>query len=45
MATYNGHNMTLYVDGAKVCGFGVWLNLSSHFGWVWLFTSALLLAS
>uniref|UniRef100_A0A8C9ZJF3 Pappalysin 2 n=1 Tax=Sander lucioperca TaxID=283035 RepID=A0A8C9ZJF3_SANLU len=20
MATYNGHNMTLYVDGAKVCG-------------------------
>lgn len=20
MATYNGHNITLYVDGAKVCG-------------------------
>uniref|UniRef100_A0A3Q2YZ81 Pappalysin 2 n=1 Tax=Hippocampus comes TaxID=109280 RepID=A0A3Q2YZ81_HIPCM len=23
VATYNSHNMTLYVDGAKVCGFGM----------------------
>lgn len=30
MATYNGHNMTLYVDGAKVCGFrSFWSNFSN----------------
>lgn len=33
MATYNGHNMTLYVDGAKVCGLNAFLNYGSHFGW------------
>ncbi len=32
MATYNGHNMTLYVDGAKVCGFSTWLNFGSQLG-------------
>ena len=34
MATYNGLHMTLYVDGAKVCGFSAWLNFGSQFGYL-----------
>ena len=34
MASYNGHNMTLYVDGAKVCGFTCMGQTFIGFDWV-----------